>query len=539
MADLTNSPINRAHGLSDRLSVSQRDATNTLRRSGNDHTLHSSFALDAAKGKETPARVSLFPQNHSQRQLERRTLQNHEHQPAGREREPIKQKEEAHAKRSEPDDDVETKARKGQDPRAHSQKIASTETPVTQEYEEQALFLSAALQESLNEPVISLADDAGNAALLHEAELTSQNSDLAAGFMHLNLIDDAPPTSHHYKDAVETDAASAEPLAQALAAESTSKAPQEGAAPVLDRQFTQQVFSAAHAAEATQMAQEHVANANQKQQARLESEATDIQAKLEAQQLSDEQNHAEMSQEDARKQFQQTLNPTVKNIMLDARASSSMMHQAANNNLAATEAPVTEQFVPPGGELQTHGRQSQFDAATFKTSPVNQNQVDNTAAFAQRLSHGALREQMSFELRSLGAQRDRIEIQLRPQELGRVDIKFDIASDGRAEVVFASERADINDMLKQDAKYLVKLLEQSGLDVHENDLVFQHQDTDQQEQKQQNPAQQDRQDPLPNDHDTPWWHNTTQRTMDLESLKIQETMSPKTVRFGTTWYELV
>lgn len=67
---------------------------------------------------------------------------------------------------------------------------------------------------------------------------------------------------------------------------------------------------------------------------------------------------------------------------------------------------------------------------------------------------------------------DRIEIHLSPAELGRVDVKLDIAPDGRVLAVFAVDRPQTADLLQRDARELARTLQEAGLRADMGSLSF-------------------------------------------------------------------
>lgn len=67
---------------------------------------------------------------------------------------------------------------------------------------------------------------------------------------------------------------------------------------------------------------------------------------------------------------------------------------------------------------------------------------------------------------------DRISIQLRPPELGRIDVRMDVARDGKVTAVISVERQDTLDMLRQDSRTLTQALQDAGLKADQNSLSF-------------------------------------------------------------------
>ena len=67
---------------------------------------------------------------------------------------------------------------------------------------------------------------------------------------------------------------------------------------------------------------------------------------------------------------------------------------------------------------------------------------------------------------------DRITIRLNPAELGRVDVKLELAADGRTTAVVTADNRETLDLLRRDSSDLQKALEEGGLQLSDNDLNF-------------------------------------------------------------------
>ncbi|MEM9685144.1 MAG: flagellar hook-length control protein FliK, partial [Pseudomonadota bacterium] len=67
---------------------------------------------------------------------------------------------------------------------------------------------------------------------------------------------------------------------------------------------------------------------------------------------------------------------------------------------------------------------------------------------------------------------DRISIQLKPAELGRVDVRLDMVGDGRVAAVVTADRADTLELLQRDARLLQSALQDAGLQADGNSLSF-------------------------------------------------------------------
>lgn len=74
--------------------------------------------------------------------------------------------------------------------------------------------------------------------------------------------------------------------------------------------------------------------------------------------------------------------------------------------------------------------------------------------------------------KAIGEGNDRISIQLKPAELGRVEVRLDVGSDGRVTAVVTADRADTLDLLQRDARLLQSSLQDAGLQADSNSLSF-------------------------------------------------------------------
>lgn len=67
---------------------------------------------------------------------------------------------------------------------------------------------------------------------------------------------------------------------------------------------------------------------------------------------------------------------------------------------------------------------------------------------------------------------DMIRIQLRPEELGKVDVKIDLGGDGRVKAMVTVEKPETLDMLQRDARSLERALQDAGLKTNSDSLNF-------------------------------------------------------------------
>mgnify|MGYP002838255821 CR=1 FL=1 len=67
---------------------------------------------------------------------------------------------------------------------------------------------------------------------------------------------------------------------------------------------------------------------------------------------------------------------------------------------------------------------------------------------------------------------NKITVQLRPEELGRVEVKLDIAGDGRVKAMVMADKPETLDLLQKDSRVLERALQEAGLKTDNNSLSF-------------------------------------------------------------------
>jgi flagellar hook-length control protein FliK len=87
--------------------------------------------------------------------------------------------------------------------------------------------------------------------------------------------------------------------------------------------------------------------------------------------------------------------------------------------------------------------------------------------------HGSPAEQVAIQVqRAVRDGASRITVQLRPAELGPVEVRLDFAQDGRVSATILADRADTLDMLQRDARTLERSLQDAGLKADSGSLSF-------------------------------------------------------------------
>lgn len=165
----------------------------------------------------------------------------------------------------------------------------------------------------------------------------------------------------------------------------------------------------------------------------------------------------------------------------------------ANANAAATQNPAAtafDQLVAAAAQNSTGAQATNATVQNVGSSaadPVTgsgtlQNAQANSAARAAAQAAAAAKpkippqvvtDQVAVNINRAAAQGlDRISIQMRPSELGKVDVRMEVAHDGRVTAVITVERQETFDMLRGDSRALTQALQDAGLQADQNSLSF-------------------------------------------------------------------
>ena len=114
------------------------------------------------------------------------------------------------------------------------------------------------------------------------------------------------------------------------------------------------------------------------------------------------------------------------------------------------------------------------NSSARQTQQSNQNRQANlnlrgpVKTFADAIS-----EQISIKiLKGIQSGNDRIKIQLRPAELGRVDVKMEVAHDGRVLAIVSADNKDTLELLRRDSSDLQRAFGDGGMTLNSGDLTF-------------------------------------------------------------------
>ncbi len=146
-----------------------------------------------------------------------------------------------------------------------------------------------------------------------------------------------------------------------------------------------------------------------------------------------------------------------------------------------TEAPLASSNPAPSSLFGNSGQIASVDSATGGMVIEGQNgQVQKTATPAQtapstrpNIPPQLVSDQVSVNIqRAVGQGQDKIQIQLRPYDLGRIEVTMEMAKDGKMTAVITAEKQETLDMLKSDTNSLLQSLNNAGMQTDSSSLSF-------------------------------------------------------------------
>lgn len=163
-----------------------------------------------------------------------------------------------------------------------------------------------------------------------------------------------------------------------------------------------------------------------------------------------------------------------------AQAAQAAQQNANFNNALSAAAGSNAQAGAKGAVSSSAGPVLTVDAATGGTAVTGENGSVQRNAPAQAPTRArpavppqVVAEQVAVNIqRAIGQGADQINIQLRPQQLGSIEVKMEVGQDGRMTAVITAERADTLDMLRSDSKTLMQALGDAGLQADASSLSF-------------------------------------------------------------------
>lgn len=130
------------------------------------------------------------------------------------------------------------------------------------------------------------------------------------------------------------------------------------------------------------------------------------------------------------------------------------------------------------------------------TQQTQQSQGQNAAEQANNTQKPAstgrsMVDQISVKIsKAIQAGSDKITIQLRPANMGRVEVKLEMLQDNRISVLVIADNRDTLELLQKDSRELQRALQEAGLHAESGDLNFSQRGEENQAQKDNGPVSQ-------------------------------------------------
>lgn len=112
-------------------------------------------------------------------------------------------------------------------------------------------------------------------------------------------------------------------------------------------------------------------------------------------------------------------------------------------------------------------------SASIDTKTTAPQSTQSTSSQSVLPSNANLQEQVAFSIKNNAPKgKTEINLQLRPDSLGRLNIKIDINKEGQTFVVVTAERTETRDLLQKDSQQLIELLEHSDLEIRDENMSY-------------------------------------------------------------------
>ena len=163
-----------------------------------------------------------------------------------------------------------------------------------------------------------------------------------------------------------------------------------------------------------------------------------------------------------------------------AQAAQQSMAGAANiqNMQPGVQTTVTgdaKTAVSATGTAEGSTTQTANGPLTGNSSLTQSNATGQTAHTARSAPAQQVQQQVAVHIRNAASEGvDKISVQLRPEHLGRVDVKLEISHDGRVQGVIQADTRETLDMLRQDSRALQQALKDAGLNADSQSFTFEH-----------------------------------------------------------------
>lgn len=147
-------------------------------------------------------------------------------------------------------------------------------------------------------------------------------------------------------------------------------------------------------------------------------------------------------------------------------ATVSAANSAASGNSASNRSQGASGDVQQVQSVAQAGGQEQRVAANAKAHETAQTHRSTPNA-------PNIPDQIAVNIKkAIGDGVDKITIQLKPGNLGRVEVKLEVGHDGRVIVVVSAEKSETLEALQRDARGLERALQEAGLKTNAGDLSF-------------------------------------------------------------------
>lgn len=155
-----------------------------------------------------------------------------------------------------------------------------------------------------------------------------------------------------------------------------------------------------------------------------------------------------------------------------AMAAAANAQNGQNSPTAPQNATATTSVTATGGTEATATANGQPGS----TNSLHQtNTGGQTAQTARQAPAQQVQQQVAVSIRNAASEGvDKISVQLRPEHLGRVDVKMEIGQDGRVQGVIQADTRETLDMLRQDSRALQQALKDAGLNADSQSFTFEH-----------------------------------------------------------------
>ncbi|MBP2311918.1 flagellar hook-length control protein FliK [Azospirillum soli] len=171
-------------------------------------------------------------------------------------------------------------------------------------------------------------------------------------------------------------------------------------------------------------------------------------------------------------------NPALAQVQTQPAQTAESAKSTAETAFAAAVATAAD--VVPTAKPAEAAPTSTHPAIAAMEAPRGAAGVDEPQATAHlRPSRGSaampqgVHEQMAVHIqKNVSDGNDQFTINLRPVEMGRIDIRLEIAADGRVSAMVAVEKAQTLELLQRDSRNLERALQDAGLKADSNSLNF-------------------------------------------------------------------